>query len=103
MSDSQFASEQRSKWDNVVRTHDAWAVRRVSSGEESVSPISDFEWLAENRGSLATRYPEKHLAILDHDVIGVGETAMEAFDQARKKSPTRRPLLTYMDTQALSF
>jgi len=58
----------------------------------------DFEWLCKNRASLYAEYQGKHLAIIDGKVVGVGDSAIEAFKEARKKDPKTRPLLTYLDS-----
>jgi hypothetical protein len=45
---------------------------------------TDFAWLIENNGDLCATYAGKWIAVQDRKVVGVGETATEAANQARE-------------------
>lgn len=48
---------------------------------------ADFNWLSEDAEELAEKYPDKWIAVHAGTVIGVGETAVQADDQARTQCP----------------
>lgn len=62
---------------------------------------SDFEWSLRHSLKLQEKYEGKWVAILDEEIIGVGETAKEAYESAKKEKPDRKPLLTQIPTKEL--
>lgn len=56
-----------------------------------------FRWYVSNPEKLR-KYAGKHVAIVDDKVIGVGDSAKEAYETAKRKSPKRTPLLAYIPT-----
>ena len=48
----------------------------------------DFAWLTEHSLEIHEKYAGKWIAILDGDVVGVGETATEAATQAEARHPS---------------
>ena len=45
----------------------------------------DFAWLVDHNAELVGEYPGKWVAVRDGKVVGVGETAVEAAEEAGKK------------------
>lgn len=45
----------------------------------------DFAWLVEHSEEVAERYAGKWIAVRDGEIVGVGETAPEAAEKARKQ------------------
>ena len=74
-------------------------VKRIKAERE---PPSDFEWLSQNRSSLQLIYPNKHIAILDRKIVGIGDTVLEAYQKAKKVDPKRRPLLSFLGSTDMS-
>jgi two-component SAPR family response regulator len=62
----------------------------------------DFDWLNANRERLLKTYGEKYITILNKEVVGVGNTPKEAFDNI-KKDIKKRPLLSYLGNTDLGF
>lgn len=60
----------------------------------------DFAWLVEHGADLVHRYAGKWIAVRNGEVIGVGETATEAADQAREKASGDGFILEAVDTEA---
>lgn len=56
-----------------------------------------FEWYVSNPKKFR-KYAGKHVAIVDDKIAGVGDSAKEAYDAAKKKFPRKSPLLTYIPT-----
>ncbi len=56
----------------------------------------DCDWLAQHSLELSTRYPGKWVAVYDGQVIGVGETVLEADTQAIMKRPQHDYILEQM-------
>lgn len=48
---------------------------------------SDFAWLTEHSLEIHQKYAGKWIAVLDGEVIGVGDTAVEAARQADEAQP----------------
>ena len=46
---------------------------------------NEFAWLTEHSREIDEKYPGKWIAVLDGEVIGVGDTATEAAQQAEEK------------------
>src|SRR5713226_4101424 len=95
-------AEQTSAWKTAKQWHlqkeysyydKAWRVHTLSKERQD---ITDFDWLVANKAFLQKKYPNKHVAIIDLNVIGIGNTALEAFREARRVYPKRRPLLSYL-------
>lgn len=61
---------------------------------------SDFNWLAEHGPEIFEKYPGKWIAVHDGEVIGVGDTATEAADQARQAKPGAKFILEAVDREA---
>jgi len=47
-----------------------------------------FEWYVSNPEKLK-KYAGKHVAIVDDKIAGVGDSAKEAYDTAKKKFPKK--------------
>jgi hypothetical protein len=54
---------------------------------------ADFQWLVKNTSSLQEKSAGKFVAVIDKRVAGIGRTAKEAYDQAKKACPGKEPLL----------
>jgi len=54
-----------------------------------------FNWFVSNPEKLK-KYAGKHVAIIDEEIAGFGDSAKEAYDMAKKKFPKKSPLLTYI-------
>ncbi len=61
---------------------------------------NDFAWLTEYGSELFRDYAGKWIAVHDGKVIGVGETATEAAEQAHSKAPGTDFILEAVDTEA---
>ena len=60
----------------------------------------DFAWLVEQGPRLFREYAGRWIAVHDGEVVGVGDTATEAADQARKKDPNADFSLEAVDREA---
>ena len=56
-----------------------------------------FRWYVSNPEKLR-EYAGKHVAIVDDKVVGVGVSAKEAYEKAKRRFPKESPLLVYMPT-----
>lgn len=45
----------------------------------------DFDWLIEHSEEVAEKYAGKWIAVRQCEIVGVGDTATEASEQARKQ------------------
>jgi hypothetical protein len=61
---------------------------------------SDSGWLIEHGDKLAQQYGGKWIAVHDSRVVGVGDTAVEAAQQAREKDPKAEFILEAVDRDA---
>lgn len=61
---------------------------------------SDFAWLVDHSDEIAQRYAGKWIAVHDGQVIGVGDTAVEAAQQAREQDPEAEFILEAVDRDA---
>ena len=59
----------------------------------------DFLWLSNHTPELQEKYAGKWIAVVNQEVVGVGDTAIEAFNLARKRYPDVRPLLDVIPTE----
>ena len=59
----------------------------------------DFLWLNNHTPELQEKYAGKWIAIVNQSVAGIGETATEAYSQAKKKHPNVNPLLDVVPTE----
>lgn len=57
--------------------------------------VEEFELLRERGLELSQRYAGQHVALVGHEVAGFGQTAQEAYAQAKQKYPEREPVLKY--------
>lgn len=57
----------------------------------------DFAWLVEHGSELFDRYAGKWIAVRDGQVVGVGDTAPEAAEQARRTDPDAPFILEALD------
>ena len=60
----------------------------------------DFAWLVEHGPELFRKYAGKWIAVHKGQVIGVGDTAVEADRQAREKSEGGNFILEAVDAEA---
>ena len=61
---------------------------------------SDFGWLIEHGDQIAQQYAGKWIAVRNGQVVGVGDTAVEAAQQAREKDPKAEFILEAVDKDA---
>ncbi len=61
---------------------------------------SDFTWIAEHSPELSERYAGQWIAVRDAEVVGVGDTASEAADEARRRLPDGDFILEAIDHEA---
>ena len=59
----------------------------------------DFAWLVEHGPELFREYAGKWIAVRDGEVIGVGETATEAAEQARGRAEDGEFILEAVDVE----
>lgn len=59
----------------------------------------DFGWLTENMFKLQKRYPGQWIAVVKKKIAGVGKTAREAYNKAKKMFPQNEPLLDVVPTR----
>ena len=59
----------------------------------------DFTWLVEHSLEIQEQYAGKWIAVHKDGVIGVGDTATEAADQARKSEPGAAFVLEAVDKE----
>ncbi|HUU97207.1 MAG TPA: DUF5678 domain-containing protein [Phycisphaerae bacterium] len=59
----------------------------------------DFAWLTEHSREIFEKYAGKWIAVLDGEVVGVGETATEAADQAEASHPGADYILEAVDPE----
>lgn len=53
----------------------------------------DFKWLTKNTAALQKRNAGKFVAVVNKHAAGIGETAKEAYDKAKKAYPDKEPLM----------
>ncbi len=58
---------------------------------------ADFAWLTEHSQELYEKYAGKWIAVLNGEIIGVGDIATEAIDQAESKHPDADYVLESVD------
>lgn len=61
---------------------------------------TDFNWLIENGPQIFEQYRGRWIAVHDGKVIGVGDTAPEAAQAARRKKPDAEFILEAVDNEA---
>ncbi|HNQ23428.1 MAG TPA: DUF5678 domain-containing protein [Phycisphaerae bacterium] len=61
---------------------------------------SDFNWLVEHGPDICRKYAGKWIAVHDGRVVGVGDTATDAAEQARKSEPESEFILEGVDSEA---
>jgi len=59
----------------------------------------DFAWLTEHSREIYEEYSGKWIAVLDGQVVGVGDTATEAAAQAESKHPGAAYILEAVDPE----
>lgn len=62
--------------------------------------VADFNWLIEKGPEIFEKYRGKWIAVHDEEVIGIGETAPEAAEEARRNKPDAEFILEAVDTDA---
>lgn len=60
----------------------------------------DFAWLVDHNAELVGTYPGKWVAVRDGKVVGVGETAVEAAENAGKQVSDRQFILEAIEPSA---
>lgn len=60
----------------------------------------DFAWLMEHGEEIVEKYAGKWIAVRDGEVIGVGDTAVEAAEQADKQAPEGDYILEAVEANA---
>jgi hypothetical protein len=58
---------------------------------------NDFNWLVDHGAELHEKYAGKWIAVYDEQVVGVGDTAVEAAEQARKVAKDGDYILEALD------
>lgn len=61
---------------------------------------ADFAWLIDNGPDIYNRYRGKWIAVRDGEVVGVGQTATEAAEQARPDDPDAEFILEAVDSES---
>lgn len=61
---------------------------------------ADFAWLSEHADENVRQYAGKWIAVHDGRIIGVGDTATEAAEQAREIAPDEDFILEAIDQDA---
>ena len=61
---------------------------------------ADFAWLTDHGAELFRRFAGKWIAVHNGEVIGVGDTATEAAEQARTKADDAEFILEALDSDA---
>jgi hypothetical protein len=56
----------------------------------------DFQWLMDHGAEIVRQYAGKWIAVSEGKVIGVGETATEASEKARERSPNAEFILEHV-------
>jgi len=59
----------------------------------------DFAWLTEHSQEIYEKYSGKWIAVLDGQVVGVGDTATEAVAQAEEEHPGADYILEAVDSE----
>ncbi|TWT45381.1 hypothetical protein RAS1_18040 [Phycisphaerae bacterium RAS1] len=59
---------------------------------------SDFAWLTEHSIEIYQQYAGKCIAVLDGEIVGVGDTVVEAAEEAEKKHPGANYILEAVDS-----
>jgi hypothetical protein len=59
----------------------------------------DFAWLTDHSLEIFEKYAGKWIAVFNGEVVGVGNTATEAADQAEAKYPDQRYILEAVDSE----
>jgi len=59
----------------------------------------DFAWLTEHGAELIRKYAGKWIAVADGKVVGIGDTAPEAAQQATEKVPTGEFILEHVNAE----
>ncbi len=54
-----------------------------------------FDWYVNNPKELR-KYAGKHVAIVDNEIVDIGDSAKEVYENAKMKYPNKSPLLTYI-------
>ena len=57
----------------------------------------DFHWLNAHGDELAEKYAGKWIAVHDEKIVGIGDTAVEADEQARNQCPEGDYVLEAID------
>ncbi len=60
----------------------------------------DFAWLADNAPELFREYAGKWIAVRDGEVVGVGDTATQAAEQAHETGEAGDFILEAVDAEA---
>ena len=66
--------------------------------EELTQCEKDFVWLSKHTPGLQEEYAGKWIAVVNEEVVGSGDTAIEAYNQSRKRYPEIKPLLDVVPT-----
>ena len=53
----------------------------------------DFKWLVKNTTSLQQKNAGKFIAVVNKHIAGIGKTAKEAYEKAKKAYPNNEPLM----------
>ncbi|RJP32090.1 MAG: hypothetical protein C4547_14590 [Phycisphaerales bacterium] len=59
---------------------------------------ADFAWLTEHSQEIHDKYAGKWIAVLNGEVIGVGDIATDAIEQAEAKHPGANYILESVDS-----
>ena len=60
----------------------------------------DFAWLTEHSHEIYEKYSGKWIAVLNGEVVGVGETATQAAEQAEAEHPGADYILESVDPES---
>ena len=59
----------------------------------------DFAWLIEHGSEIYEKYAGRWIAVLNEEIVGIGDTATKAADQAEAKHPGASYILEAVDPE----
>lgn len=59
----------------------------------------DFNWLVKNMSTIQKKSTGKFIAVINKHIAGIGKSAKEAYQKAKKAYPDKEPLLDLVPTK----
>jgi hypothetical protein len=66
---------------------------------KTTSNSKTFKWLVEHTPQFQEKYSGKWIAVVRQEIAGIGNTALDAYQQAKEKYPKSTPLLDFVPTE----